>query len=714
MVVRRAFLGVFIASLFLVPSRAATTSLMCSAAAVPVLLRSEGISERTGDIVLNCSGGQPGGTLLGNLMLFLNVPVTNQQRSDGSLDVSLTVDTGGGPQPANVPATAATGFSVVYNGLSFVVPAGQATIRISNLRGAATALGLTAVAPVQATMAFNGPSTIQVSNSPLTVGFVSRGLLANASSASVACSGSPLPPAPITIGTLFAAGTRFYSTRVTEGSGDAFQKKDVASDTGTRFIAKYSGFPAGVRLFVPDVVAGSNATRPTAGGDLGFAPSGGSYTPGNGGSLLLSRVKGANPDGSGGDPVFTPGPSGSPSISFAGVTEVALSSGSGYVVYEVMDANASMVESAQWPTFLAVDRPAGGDTVVASQTITFAPVSSQVGGNAGPVPRFVSAEPPSDCSALNDCNADYMPRLFVAGPPLAFQAFEKSASQGSYIIVNNDRGGLLSWATRVTYQQGSDWIRVDPSSGYNNATIRLAVFPEKLAAASYAATITVDGGPVAGAKDVPVKLDVVSLPSPPQPVVKAAVNAARLSDGPLVAGSLATIFGDKLAGVSLSVKFDGIPARVYYSSDTQLNVLVPQALAGKDRAQLVVTANGVDSAAFQVLLASAAPAVFANGILNQDNSVNSDAAPAQAGSVIQVFLTGLPLTSTPAVKIGSWDNLPLYYFGPVQGADGVQQINVRIPNEAQTASSTLVICASSTSDPGAACSAPAKISLKSM
>ncbi len=45
--------------------------------------------------------------------------------------------------------------------------------------------------------------------------------------------------------------------------------QNLNADTGTRIIVQYSGFPAGAQLFVPTVVAGSDATQPTAGGDLG-------------------------------------------------------------------------------------------------------------------------------------------------------------------------------------------------------------------------------------------------------------------------------------------------------------------------------------------------------------------------------------------------------------------------------------------------------------
>ena len=82
---------------------------------------------------------------------------------------------------------------------------------------------------------------------------------------------------------------------MTEGFADAFETRSgfhgLNADTGTRFFVNDSGFPAGASLFVPTVVASSDAVEPTAGGDFGPPASGGKYAPGGSGSLLLSLVQ---------------------------------------------------------------------------------------------------------------------------------------------------------------------------------------------------------------------------------------------------------------------------------------------------------------------------------------------------------------------------------------------------------------------------------------
>ena len=53
------------------------TSGTCAVSAVPNLVRAEGLTERMGDILLQCSGSNPGSVLSGNLSVFL--PVNDHQ-----------------------------------------------------------------------------------------------------------------------------------------------------------------------------------------------------------------------------------------------------------------------------------------------------------------------------------------------------------------------------------------------------------------------------------------------------------------------------------------------------------------------------------------------------------------------------------------------------------------------------------------------------------
>src|SRR5689334_7033537 len=108
------------------------SSLVCSSTAAPPLVRAEGLSERLGDIVLNCAGGNPGAVISGNLTVFLSVNDTNRLSANQVVDAGLTVDTGAGPVAANVAGILAAPNSVSFNGLRFALsPAGSVTLVVS-------------------------------------------------------------------------------------------------------------------------------------------------------------------------------------------------------------------------------------------------------------------------------------------------------------------------------------------------------------------------------------------------------------------------------------------------------------------------------------------------------------------------------------------------------------------------------------------------------
>ena len=113
-----------------------------------------------------------------------------------------------------------------------------------------------------------------------------------------------------------------------------------------RIVIRYNNIPSDARLFVPNLVAGSNAAVPTAAGDYGGLPTGGNYVAGSN-TLLLARVIGTDANGVGGGIGFS-----SNGSTFDGVSEVQVVNGVGVATFEVVDSNGASVESAQIPTFL--------------------------------------------------------------------------------------------------------------------------------------------------------------------------------------------------------------------------------------------------------------------------------------------------------------------------------------------------------------------------
>jgi uncharacterized protein (TIGR03437 family) len=127
-------------------------------------------------------------------------------------------------------------------------------------------------------------------------------------------------------------------------------------------------------------------------------------------------------------------------------------------------------------------------------------------------------------------------------------------------------------------------------------------------------------------------------------------------------------------------------------------LLVPAALQTKTSAQLVVMANGVPSVPQSVSLTQFAPGIFKNGVLNQDNNVNGPNQPAQPGSVIQIFLTGLPSTGVITARIGDQLISQPYYGGPAPGLSGVQQVDLILPDDLTGSTAAVSVCGGLTVD----------------
>jgi uncharacterized protein (TIGR03437 family) len=669
---------------------------------MPVQVRAEGLTERMGDIVVQCSGSSPGAVLSGNITIFLPVSITNRVDSNNlTQDAVLFVNYGSGFVPSGI-AGLVTGGSIAFYGISFTVPpSGNLAIEITNLRAAVSQLGTGSSQYITAYISSPAP----LSQSQVIVAFPRTSLYATLYSTDIPCTGSPLA-STTSLTALFAAGTVFASTRITESFANAFATRAAGDDTGTRFLVAYSGFPASAQIYIPDMVAGSSALVPTAGGDLGVAQAVGQYVPGSG-TLLLVRVQYADATGAGGIPL--PTPSGSGPALLDSVSQVPLTNGAGYAVYEVADTNPSVLESAQFPTFVSI--PNVTAAAVTQESLSYAPVSTVMSASmSAPVPRFAAGTgtPPSDCTILNDCQASYFPKLSIDPMSIQLTAIAGGAmtSPPGYIPVQNASGGIMRWTALVSYTTGSGWLTLSNTSGENNGTVQVYALPKGLTAGTYRASIVIDAGPLAGSVAIPVTLTVqpapaaptptpTPTPTPPAPVVTVTcvVNAATFAVTPLVPGSLGTLLGANLSGKSVSVTFDGTAATLLYVGASQINFQVPASLGSKTSTTLVVTVDGSSSAPQVVALASVWPAIFANGVLNQDFTENTAATPAEPGSFLVIYATGIPTSATVSVEIAGQKNLIPQYAGAAPGLTGVQQVNVMIPADLAAGTVPLIVCA---------------------
>jgi uncharacterized protein (TIGR03437 family) len=164
-------------------------------------------------------------------------------------------------------------------------------------------------------------------------------------------------------------------------------------------------------------------------------------------------------------------------------------------------------------------------------------------------------------------------------------------------------------------------------------------------------------------------------------------------------------------GKQRSATFDGMSARVLYQDAKQLNVVVPAELGPRTTSQLVITVDGSASLPKTVNIADSAPGIFRGGVLNQDSSVNNPDNPATAGTVLQMYTTGLmpPEGGRIEVKLHDLVISDLDYAGPAPGLPGVQQVNVRVPDYLPAMTTDVLVC---NSNGHKVCSAPARITLR--
>jgi uncharacterized protein (TIGR03437 family) len=132
--------------------------------------------------------------------------------------------------------------------------------------------------------------------------------------------------------------------------------------------------------------------------------------------------------------------------------------------------------------------------------------------------------------------------------------------------------------------------------------------------------------------------------------------------------------------------FDSEAATLFYTSATQINALVPDALKPGSTSNFSIVVNGASMDQSPIVVVDAAPGIFtlAGGTgqaaaNNQDGTLNSAANPAARGSVISLYGTGEGSSmGAVTLTIGGY-NAPLLYAGAAPGFEGLMQINAQIP-----------------------------------
>ena len=173
-------------------SQTPSSTARCHVTAAPFQVRAEGLAERLGDIILQCSGSNPGAVFSGNFTLYLPATVTNRVDA-GNLtrDAELAVDLGSGFVPTGI-AGQVSGNTISFNGISYTVPqGGNVNLKISNIRATMNQLGYTSGGPAPVTASLS--SSLAIDQSQVVLAYSQAGMLSNMSDAGISCYGSPIP-----------------------------------------------------------------------------------------------------------------------------------------------------------------------------------------------------------------------------------------------------------------------------------------------------------------------------------------------------------------------------------------------------------------------------------------------------------------------------------------------------------------------------------------
>jgi trimeric autotransporter adhesin len=220
-----------------------------------------------------------------------------------------------------------------------------------------------------------------------------------------------------------------------------------------------------------------------------------------------------------------------------------------------------------------------------------------------------------------------------------------------------------------------------------------------------------------------IKVGYSTADSPPVINQDGVVSAASFaSPAPLAPGTLVALFGSKLSqGAAAATDFPlpinlagstifvgGKEAPLLYSSDGQVNAMVPFDIAVNTGHQVIATRGTSISVPQTVTLAPTAPGIFTlpnskraivADVDLEGNSIIVDAThPAKVGHALVIYCTGLGVVDPPVtagipaplnplsytvnkvtVTIGGIDAL-VYFSGLTPTLSGLYQVNVRIPD----------------------------------
>ncbi len=158
------------------------------------------------------------------------------------------------------------------------------------------------------------------------------------------------------------------------------------------------------------------------------------------------------------------------------------------------------------------------------------------------------------------------------------------------------------------------------------------------------------------------------------------LNAASFQPS-IAPGSIATLFGTNLAGAQIAV--GGVSAQVFYSSNRQINFLIPASLPSGAVDFGVANAAGV-SPAVKINLVALAPGIFF------DAASGFGAVIDRGQRVFEVYATGFAPGQTVEADAGGVPAQVLY-SGSAPGFPGLMQVNIQVANSVASGAQNLLL-----------------------
>jgi hypothetical protein len=466
---RKWFFALSVAALFIGTASAqfAPAFTCTSNAGVPPLVRSQGITELVGDVILNCTGGTatPLGQVVpqNNVQIFLNTNVTSRLLAASSTltEALLMIDE---PTPANQrvctpgPCSILGAPTVAGNGINYNAPApattpnvyqgqlaaansiswlgvpidppgstGTRIVRITNIRANANQLGVSStLIPTQIVMfiSVTGTSQVAINNPQQTVAYIQNGLTFSVFAGTTAsatgvpigkqqCVSNNVTMSTDNTSTSFAQG-RLLTLSYKENFASAFKVKGgLNQNTPGQLYNNESGFTNSV-LFTGNLALAGVADSGTkliarfnnvpAGIVLYVTVNQVSSTTGSTAKLISTDVNGAN--GSLPNSIIT-----ATSTVDTGVAPVTLNNGSGSAVWEIDGANPLAIDELRFGVSIAYTaNPAANLPGLGASTIngTFAPLSTVTTASSGPIPRFADTSTATASFTVSACQTNIL------------------------------------------------------------------------------------------------------------------------------------------------------------------------------------------------------------------------------------------------------------------------------------------------------------------